>query len=279
MSSDRREDRDDRNGRDDPPRRRRDYDDRPPPKRGNKTLVVVLGILGGVVLVCGGLIFGLTLAVQRVRDAAARMSSTTNYHQIGVATHNYNDTYETIPAPYARNQREGEPSIEMGKRLSWRMEVLPYIEQGALYNQFNLSKAWDDPANRPFADTVVKTYGDQLDPLDPLDPLTRVRCFYDNGAVFNSDFTRKSSLAAVKDSSSSTILFVESADRVPWAQCNEFRFDPAGPLPPLGHPQRDVILVCMADGSVRAVKKSISPEVFKAAVHASDGPPGPEFDK
>ncbi|OWK42909.1 hypothetical protein FRUB_02506 [Fimbriiglobus ruber] len=64
---------------------------------------------------------------------------------------------------------------------------------------------------------------------------------------------------------------VEAAQTVPWAQYNELPFDPNGPLPPFGAPQRDTFLVGMADGSVRTVKKSVSPQVLKGAITANGG--------
>ena len=103
------------------------------------------------------------------------------------------------------------------------------------------------------------------------DANTRFRCFYDNGALFSTNPKDRVSISAIPDGSSNTILFAESGERVPWAQFNEWAYDPAAPPPPLGHPARDVILVAMADGSVRMVKKTVSPATLNAAITRKGG--------
>jgi prepilin-type processing-associated H-X9-DG protein len=138
-------------------------------------------------------LIGLLLpAVQKVREAAARMSCTNNLKQIGLALHNYHSTYEKFPAgslhccgehafPYNSNAEAsywgGEPAV-----TTWGIELLPYIEQDNLYKLYD--KSWatttpraticsgahlgeyqGSPQNLAVAATNVKTY---LCPSDPL---------------------------------------------------------------------------------------------------------------
>ncbi len=57
---------------------------------------------------------------------------------------------------------------ESGQRLhSWRTLILPFLEQDALYDSIDLSKPWDDPANRMAANTVIPAYACPSSASDP----------------------------------------------------------------------------------------------------------------
>jgi RNA polymerase sigma factor (sigma-70 family) len=84
-------------------------------------------------------------------EARDRMLSGSNLKQIGIALHNYHNDYDTLPAPaiYGKN---GKPL------LSWRVTLLPYIEQDNLYQQFNLDEPWDSEHNKKLLAKMPKTY-------------------------------------------------------------------------------------------------------------------------
>jgi hypothetical protein len=273
MPRDRNEDRYD--DEDDRPRRRSrrdDFDDEdgPPPKKGMST-GVILAIVFGVVVVVAipviAVLIGLLLpAVQKVREAASRAQSSNNMKEVALAAHNHEATYTHLPAPFVVPPPGA--TVPVQDRLSWRASLLPYMGHDNLFKQLKPDQPWNGPANGGPANTVIKAYGD---PLDPVAPATRFRCFYDNGAAFSSDPTRRATFPGMPDGTANVILYVESADTVPWAQFNDFRFEPTGPLPQLGHQKRAGFLVAMADGSVKFVNKSVSPDVLKRCITASDG--------
>lgn len=152
--------------------------------------------------------------------------------------------------------------------VSWRVHILPFIEQAPLHAQFDLTQPWDSPRNRSLADTRVKTFVSPLDPWETRD--TRYRAFTGPITMFPPAGPRR--IADVVDGTSNTILAVDAAEGVPWSAPRELPFTPNGPLPELGHPNRDIVIVAMADGAVRQLRKDrISPDVLKAAITAYGG--------
>jgi prepilin-type N-terminal cleavage/methylation domain-containing protein/prepilin-type processing-associated H-X9-DG protein len=122
-------------------------------KRSAFTLIELL-----VVIAIIAILIGLLLpAVQKVREAANRMSCQNNLKQIGIALHNYHDSYGSLPP--ARTQPNG---------ISIHSFLLQFIEQDNLCNTMGMMMPYDDMSNQTAYSTPVKTF------VCPSDSLTSV---------------------------------------------------------------------------------------------------------
>jgi prepilin-type N-terminal cleavage/methylation domain-containing protein len=111
-----------------------------------------------VVIAIIAILIGLLLpAVQKVREAAARIQCRDNLHQIGVAVHNYHGTYGYLPPSYLHTYTAA------GANWSWMAQILPFIEQDNLYRQGNIPNSTFTQVPNVVA-TPIKLY---VCPSDP----------------------------------------------------------------------------------------------------------------
>ncbi|PQO35502.1 DUF1559 domain-containing protein [Blastopirellula marina] len=89
-----------------------------------------------VIAIIGVLIALLLPAVQQAREAARRMSCTNNLKQLGLAFHNYHDTFRVFPMATNCNINGADPGYSGNRRVSWFHLILPFVEQNNLYEQY-----------------------------------------------------------------------------------------------------------------------------------------------
>src|SRR5262249_27686727 len=165
--------------------------------------------------------------------------SVNNLKQLMIALHSFHDANMRLPPAAIRDKKTGKPL------LSWRVALLPYIEQAALYQKFKLDEPWDSPHNMKLAEIVVPTYAVPGDKAGE-EPKTFYRVFV--AAPGKPPQTAWQTnpykdlplgafggkLTAIPDGTSNTLGVVEAGEAVPWTKPDELPYDPKAPLPKLG---------------------------------------------
>jgi len=254
---------------DEPPRRRsRDDDDDAPRPRKKSSLPLILGIGGALLLFCcvgGGV--GLWMFSDEITGKDSRQSSN-NLKQIGLAFHNHHDTTGQFPNnSYAP---DGKPL------LSWRVHILPYVEQQNLYRQFNLNEPWDSPTNQRLVAQMPSVYGTPAMQKRAGTGKTYYRGFSHQGAIFEkpqrAGIANRVRMMSITDGTSNTLLVVESGEAVEWTKPDDLDFGPGRPLPLLGAGRSDsVVQVLMCDGSVRKIRKGLPESSWRALITYQGG--------
>ena len=171
---------------------------------GPALVVIILAVVLGVVVVCGGILVALLLpAVQSAREAARRMQCTNNLKQIGLAMHNYHDTFKCFPPAYIPDE-DGRPMH------SWRVLILPYMEQQWLYDMYDFDEPWDSPENQEIADMMPTVFAYEC-PSDPRADGSTTNYVMIVGPGMISDGPTAGKFRNIADGTSNTILVVETS--------------------------------------------------------------------
>jgi type II secretory pathway pseudopilin PulG len=210
-----------------------------------------------MVAVIGILVALLLPAIQAAREAARRTQSMNNMKQLMLALHVYYDAKKSFPA-HAICDADGKPL------LSWRVAILPYLEQQELYSQFHLDEPWDSPNNKPLVAKMPEVFDEPSYNIPPgKTPYLAVvgeQCGFDGtdkGLKFEQ-FT---------DGTSKTVMLVSAnPDRaVEWTKPDDLLFDAKNPMAGLGAgPHPGIWLAAVADGSIRIITDDIDPQVVTA---------------
>ena len=247
-----------------------------PPKESSAgpIILIVLALVLVVVVVCGGILAALLLpavgaAREGAREAARRSMCTNNLKQIGLAIHNYHDTYTCLPAAVLTDE-DGQPM------RSWRVAILPFVEQAPLYDQYDFSEPWNGPNNSALQGASVPAYRCPSDG-DPTATETSYVMIVGKGTI-GGEPNERVRIADIRDGTSNTIMAIEvGASRIHWMEPRDVTVEEAVTFltDPAASPFEQVHVgganVLLADGSVRFVSESTDPETLRALLTRDDG--------
>ena len=229
-----------------------------------------LGILWSVVVpIVAVPVFMIGPAVEQVRGAARRTTSMNHLRQQALAMHNYESAYMKFP-----QDKDG---------LSWRVHILPFIDEGALHARFNLDEPWDSPNNKPLISEMPEYFA--CPGIDIAEGLTIYQVPYTETQTnpAKKDFAmfdnsgRGISWGLISDGSPNTIMIVEVNPEaaVEWTKPADWEFDPSNPMRDLGNVWPGGFNVAFADASSEFISASTPPGQFKAMITRAGGEENP----
>ena len=159
-----------------------------------------------------------------LRDRNDRVVSINNLKQLALAMNSYESAHKRLP-PAVVYGKDGKPWH------SWRVLLLPYVEQENLFNLYRMDEPWDGPNNRQLLAMMPSVYA-------PVRGQTKEphSTFYQVFTGPNTPFEDKKQISIVQlaDGASNTILIAEAGEAVPWTKPDDLPYDPEDGLPELG---------------------------------------------
>lgn len=200
----------------------------------------------------------------RMRTAAGRQVSQNNLKQLALAMHNYHDTHTHFPPQYTTDKKKRP-------LLSWRVHILPYIEQQELYRKFKLDEPWDSPHNKALIAQMPPTFrtprpGAKI-------PAGKTTYLVPAGPKLAFDGPKTIKITQIADGTSNTIMIVEAADdrAVFWTQPADWEVDPQDVTKGLFTKGQPGTNAAFFDGSVRFLARTIDAETLWLLLCPNDG--------
>ncbi len=204
----------------------------------------------------GVLVALLLPAVQSAREAARRAQSTNNLRQLGLAMHNYHSVHKKFPAQASVNE-DGKPL------LSWRVHLLPYLDQIELYEQFHLDEPWDSEHNIKLLEKMPAVFSN---PNLPSKTQTVYLGLVSDNSLFQPGMGLP--IRKITDGSSQTMMFVEANPNqlTPWTEPSDLDFQPQQPLQGITGIRPGGFIAAFCDGSVQFISNNVNPQSIRAMV-------------
>jgi hypothetical protein len=200
-----------------------------------------------------------------VAEQIRRQTNSDSFKQILLAMHNYHDTFKAFPPGDAFRDASGKSGF------SWRVHILPFLDQRKLYEQFALDQPWDSPHNKPLIEKMPKVYESQWLGIQP--GHTNFLAPVGEDTIAGSE--KAISFRNITDGTSNTAVLVEVKPSlsVPWTAPQDYVFDPQRPAEGLRVDTDGRFLAALADGSVYLFRGNAAAELILRLFQKSDGNP------
>lgn len=203
----------------------------------------------------------LAKAILQTRQAAERSQSANNLKQIALAFHNFYETYRQFPNS-AKSPNPGHKHP-----VSWRVMILPFIEQSELYEAYRFDEPWDGPNNIKLLARMPKLYRHPDAATDSNE--SNYLVLVGGETIFQPN--KASKFAEITDGTSNTIMVVESKKSIPWTKPEDIEYAKDKPVPSMGGFSESGFNAAFADGSVRFLAKTLEESMLRAMMTARGG--------
>lgn len=227
-------------------------------RKGKQVIVAAETEMGSLPVLVGLLL----PAVQSAREAARRTQSMNNLKMIGLAMHNYHDVNKRFP-----------PAVLLGPdgktKHSWRVAILPYLDQAGLYKQYKLDEPWDSENNKRVLAAMPSVFRSP----NARDANGTSAAYF---ALVSEETAFGNSNAGLQirtftDGTSNTILAVEADRNIPWTKPADIPYDATKPVPKLGGFHQGIFNTVFADGAVHALEVDLDEKTLRRLISRNDG--------
>ncbi|TWT63995.1 DUF1559 family PulG-like putative transporter [Rubinisphaera italica] len=208
--------------------------------------------------------------VQQSRESGPRSACKNNLKWLALSMHNYHDLHGVFPSP---NHHDGD-----SPPYSWRIALLPYIEEDQIFERYNFSEPWDGPTNSTMHSLQLDVF---LCPDTSSRLKNHLRTVTDYVAITGEETIfsegQPTKLTDVTDGTSNTIMFVELANSdIHWMEPRDLQFNAisnrmnksgAG----LSNIHNGGAYTALVDGSIRYLSEETDPDVLRALMTKSGG--------
>jgi type II secretory pathway pseudopilin PulG len=201
-------------------------------------------------------------SVAAARQRAQLGQARNNLRMLAIAMYNYNNVYQHFP-PAVLYGPDGKTPY------SWRVAVLPFLEEEALYKQYHLDEPWDGPNNRKLLEKIPAVFRSPTESARSKSTNASYFVLAGPGTIF--DGNKGTAFKEITDGLANTILLVEAKRDIPWTKPEDILYDPDKPLPELGGYFPGVVNTAFADAMVRGLPSNISDKVLRRLITKADG--------
>lgn len=176
--------------------------------------------------------------------------------QIAFGLLHFHDIHRSFVPPENRQEK---------RNLSWRVHLLPHLDQKPLYDKFKFDEPWDSDHNLE----LLKEMPDIYKSGDENDALTRFQLLVGPDTLFKTQ--KHGRFRDCSDGARHTILVVQSGSdkAIPWTKPHDLAYDPENPITCIGEVEGNRIESVTVDGKPLSVRTNIAPETFAAMATAS----------
>jgi hypothetical protein len=203
--------------------------------------------------------------INSVRGAVYRVETMNKMKQITTALLQYQSARDRFP-PAAIMSADGKPG------LSWRVAILPMLEENGLYQQFKLNEPWDSAHNKPLIARMPSIYQSPGSDLD--EGYTNYLAVVSSDTIISSG-PKGTRSVDVRDGMSRTVMIVEADDDYAaiWTKPDDYTWDTTQPDYGLGHIWSRIFFVGYGDGRIETLDAGLNPEQLNAYFSRSGGEP------